>query len=505
MNNNNPIQLVIVDDDKRTREIYKRLLTSHPGLSGVWKKDVLEFSSAGNVMRQLGMIDSSSEILILCDAYMPPNCDGNTVQDKNKLFGGFWLIDEIRTRTELSKRTEVILITYLEDDLLVNDYLHGNRRDKFPYIRNKDFRFIPKPLAEEHGKSIPAKISELEKRSSNLEDILFKETFNAVLEIIDTRLVSDTEAYTSSLIGDSSKMKEISSVIEKVAQTSATVLILGESGTGKELIAHEIHEKSNRRGKKFVPINCGAIPEGLFESEMFGHEKGAFTGASRERKGSFEEADGGTIFLDEIGELALVSQAKLLRVLQIGEFNRVGSSNLKKVDVRVISATNIDIERRVAEKLFREDLFYRISPLKIFVPPLRNRREDIRLLALHFLDYFCKKHNLQRQLSEDTLRLLNEHPWPGNVRELQNVIEQAIVLDKMHIVFEKSEYSIKQSNDTPVVFNRPIPLEELKKYYYQYMLNQSNGIVKHAAKEIGVNQDTVSDKVRIYKLTKKKI
>ncbi|MBC7974541.1 MAG: sigma 54-interacting transcriptional regulator, partial [Myxococcales bacterium] len=234
---------------------------------------------------------------------------------------------------------------------------------------------------------------------------------------------------SSPLIGDGSSMQRLRATIEQVARTRSTVLILGESGTGKELVARAIHETSPRRGRRFVAINCAAIPAALLESELFGHRRGAFTDAVRDKTGLFEDADGGTLFLDEIGELPLALQAKLLRALQEGEIRRVGDNASIHVDVRMIAATLRDLAEDVREGRFREDLYYRIHVLAVPVPPLRERTEDIAQLARFFAQRHAQRHQLgEVELSDIALAMLAAQSWPGNVRELENVIERAVVL-----------------------------------------------------------------------------
>lgn len=233
------------------------------------------------------------------------------------------------------------------------------------------------------------------------------------------------------IIGDSVEIKEIIDVVLQVAPTDITVLISGESGTGKELVAKALHAASPRSHKMLVTVNCGAIPEGIMESELFGHEKGAFTGASEMRKGYFEIADGGTIFLDEIGELPLATQVRFLRVLENGEFIRVGASVPRKVDVRIIAATNKNLEQEVRNKNFREDLYYRLRSVNIRMPPLRDRREDIPLLVDFFAQDFCERNGLTyRGVSPEAMQLLMNYDWPGNVRELKNIVESMLILER---------------------------------------------------------------------------
>jgi two-component system response regulator HydG len=237
------------------------------------------------------------------------------------------------------------------------------------------------------------------------------------------------------LIGQSKAMMKVAAAISKATSTEATILITGESGTGKELVARAIHYGSDRSSAPFVPINCGAIPRELFESELFGHMKGAFTGASESRAGFFQTADGGTIFLDEIGEMDPSVQVKLLRVLQDKEVFMVGSMRPRKVDVRILAATNMDLPARIKQGSFREDLFFRISVITIDVPPLRDRGEDVLLLSQHFLRKFAQESNRPApRLSDDVLQVLKNYSWPGNVRELENVIQRAVVLTEGEII-----------------------------------------------------------------------
>ena len=237
------------------------------------------------------------------------------------------------------------------------------------------------------------------------------------------------ELNTSGIIGQSTSLDEVFKVLGKVAPTDSTVLVTGESGTGKELLVRALHANSRRADKPFVPINCGAIPKELLESELFGHEKGAFTHAIRSRQGRFEMADGGTIFLDEIGEMELSLQVKILRVLQEKEIERVGGTGCKKVDVRIVAATNRDLEVEVAAGRFREDLYYRLNVIPLHLPPLRQRGNDVLLLARYFLNHFCtKKARDPMLLDETTRRILAAYNWPGNVRELENFMERLSIL-----------------------------------------------------------------------------
>jgi transcriptional regulator with GAF, ATPase, and Fis domain len=232
------------------------------------------------------------------------------------------------------------------------------------------------------------------------------------------------------IIGESVEIKEIIKIIQQIAMTDLTVLITGESGSGKEVFAKAIYNSGNRASKNLITVNCGAIPEGILESELFGHEKGAFTGAHESRKGYFELADNGTIFLDEIGELKPQTQVKFLRILENGEFMRVGSSDTVKVNVRVIAATNQDLEKNVQQGKFRTDLYYRLRAINIKIPPLRNRKEDIPLLFDKFVNDTCEKNKIKYQgISDEALNILVNYNWPGNIRELKNVVESVVILN----------------------------------------------------------------------------
>jgi two-component system response regulator AtoC len=258
--------------------------------------------------------------------------------------------------------------------------------------------------------------------------VLFKTPQKAAKQKSGERAEMKQTSKPGELIGTSAPMREVLDMIRLVADSSATVLIQGESGTGKELVANTIHRTSYRRDKPFIVVDCGSLPETLLESELFGHVKGAFTGAHASKRGLFEEADGGTIFLDEIADTSATFQAKLLRVLQEGEIKRVGGNQSIKIDVRVISATNRDLVDLVKAKSFRQDLYYRLAVLPLSLPPLRERREDIPLLVRHFVSASCKRHRQPvRQVLPDVMQALTQAPWPGNVRELQHYLERAIV------------------------------------------------------------------------------
>jgi DNA-binding NtrC family response regulator len=299
----------------------------------------------------------------------------------------------------------------------------------------------------------------------------------------------------SNLIGKSKKMQEVFSLIEKVAPSNSTVLIYGGSGTGKELVAKAIHYNSPRADHPFLPFNCGAIPETLVESELFGHTKGAFTGAIQAKKGLFEEANGGTLFLDEISTIPPSVQVKLLRVLQEKEVMKVGSTERTKIDVRLIAATNEDLEGLMKKGKFREDLFYRLHVFPIFLPDLKDRKEDIPLLAYHFLERYSKEAKKEiKGFSKEAMNLLLEYDWPGNVRELENAIERAVIMaDKDYLTPNDFPKDLVQG--VPALIKKGVKerksLEEIKDEYIQQILKETNGNKRAAAEILKVNPRTL--------------
>jgi DNA-binding NtrC family response regulator len=316
------------------------------------------------------------------------------------------------------------------------------------------------------------------------------------------------------LVGDSQKSQEIYSVVERISNSKATVLLQGESGTGKRLVAHAIHKSDKkRRNKPFVELSCGALPRDIIESELFGHLKGAFTGALADRKGRFELAHGGTILLDDIDSLPLDLQVKLLRVLQEREFERVGDHKTIKIDVRVIATTNQDIKKLVADKKFREDLYYRINVISLHMPPLRERKEDLPLLVEHFVDVYAQEnHKKIKGVSEEAKETLKHYNWPGNIRELENIIERAIILDTNNVIDEEdlpqiilseSEMLKTQVNHdaiTTFTANLKEALQEPEKVHILQVLREVGWNKKKAAKKLGVNRTTLYNKLRKYKI-----
>ncbi|MDL1877422.1 sigma-54-dependent Fis family transcriptional regulator, partial [Cytophagia bacterium CHB2] len=305
------------------------------------------------------------------------------------------------------------------------------------------------------------------------------------------------------IISKNGKMLEIFQLIREVANMRSTVLIQGESGTGKELIARAIHNSGERAGKPFICVSCAALAETLLESELFGHEKGAFTGAVAQKKGKFEMAEGGTIFLDEIGDISLKLQMDLLRVLQERKFYRVGGSEEIQVEVRVIAATNVDLREAVQQDKFRDDLYYRLNVINIRIPPLRERREDIPLLARYFIERLS--HELGKEvhdITETALKLLLAHNWPGNVRELENAVERAIVTCKSKILTEDDfaflRHDLESGNGWTVPSN--LTLQEVEKKVIAVTLQRARGNMKETASILGIDRSTLYEKIKRYNI-----
>jgi two-component system response regulator HydG len=306
------------------------------------------------------------------------------------------------------------------------------------------------------------------------------------------------------IIGSSPPMHELLEMIGYVAPTEATVLIAGESGTGKELVAESLHNNSTRAGRPFVKVNCAALAETLLESELFGHERGAFTGADKRREGKFVQADGGTLFLDEIGETSQAMQVKLLRVLQEQELQRVGGEETLAVDVRIIAATNRNLEEEVAAGNFREDLYYRLNVVMLTVPPLRDRKDDIPTLVHHFVEKFSRKNRRNvESITPDCMKLLCSYTWPGNVRELENAIERGVILMRGEQLTEKSLplsiQKFQKNNCSPVLESElPATLYEAEKMIILQTLEETEGNKSEAARRLGITRKTLQNKLQKY-------
>ncbi len=440
-------QILVVDDEQSMREFLDIML----------RKEGYEVSLAPNGEEVLKLTEKDIFDLILLDIRMP-KMDGITVLKKVKAD---------------SPETSVIMITaYASADSAIKAMKEGA------------YDYITKPFKVDEIKLIIR--NALEKKNLQKENVLLKQ------------MVRDRYHFEN-IIGQSSKMSALYDLLEKVSPTKTNILITGESGTGKELVAKAIHLNSPRKDKSFVTLNCGAIPEPLIESELFGHMKGAFTDAIMTKKGLFELADEGTILLDEISELPLLMQVKLLRVLQDREFKRVGGTDDIRVDVRILAATNKDLEEAVREKRFREDLFYRLNVIQIKLPSLRERREDIPLLASHFLKKYSEELNKNiSAISPEALRILLNYDYPGNVRELQNIIERAVALEGTQELTSQNlgSYLRQQPSSRKGPIDLEIPsdgidlekvVEEVERTLLLKALDRTNGIKKKAAELLRIN------------------
>jgi len=440
-------KILVADDEQSMREFLDIML----------KKEGYKVSLASNGEEVLKLAERDIFDLILMDIRMP-KLDGIAVLKKIKA---------------LSPETIVIMITaYASTDTAIRAMKEGA------------YDYVTKPFKVDEIKLIIR--NALEKKNLQKENILLK-------QVVRDRYHFDN------ILGQSPKMLALYDLLEKVGPTKTNILIAGESGTGKELVAKAIHYNSPRKDKPFVTLNCGAIPELLIESELFGHMRGAFTDAIATKKGLFEMADEGTIFLDEISELPLLMQVKLLRVLQDKEFKRVGGTEDIRVDVRIMSATNKDLEEAVTEKRFREDLFYRLNVIQIKLPPLRDRREDISLLTMHFLKKYSEELNKHiTGISPETLRILLNYDYPGNVRELQNIIERAVALESTQELTPQnlSSYldqqpSLKKGSIDLDIPNEGLDLEkvveELERNLLLKALDRTKGIKKKAAELLHIN------------------
>jgi two-component system response regulator HydG len=303
-------------------------------------------------------------------------------------------------------------------------------------------------------------------------------------------------------LGNSPAITRVLQLVERIAGSDASVLICGESGTGKELIAEMIHRKSNRAENPLVIVNCGALPETLQESELFGHVKGAFTGALKEKKGLLAEADGGTLFLDEVGELSPQAQVKLLRFLENGECRKVGETHTEKLDVRVLAATNRDLEESVSEGAFRADLFYRLNVIPVTVPPLREIKDDVPLIARTFIEEYASRMGKDPpKISEECLQLFNDHSWPGNVRELRNLTERAVVVDQDGVITMADLPDHLRSNGADIIddgLKKHHSLKEIEKRYILSMLEECNGNRKKTGQILGITKATLWRKLNQY-------
>jgi len=331
-----------------------------------------------------------------------------------------------------------------------------------------------------------------------------KESYKEVSQLKQTskQLQEDSNLAFKNIIGESNEIKEVFKIIDKVAGTDANILILGENGTGKELIARAIHQKSLRKDNVFIGVDMGAITESLFESELFGHKKGAYTDAKEDRAGRFEIANNGTLFLDEIGNLNMPLQSKLLTALQKREVTRIGSNQSLPIDIRLICATNMPIYEMVGESTFRQDLLYRINTVEIHLPPLRDRLDDIPLLANHFLETYNQKYRKNiSKIAPNTIKKLQKYSWPGNIRELQHAIERAIIMSDTEVLSPDDFFFLAQkpeNNNTVEADN--FNLDEVEKNVIQRAVNKHNGNISKAAKELGLTRASLYRRLEKYGL-----
>ncbi|HEX3528928.1 MAG TPA: sigma-54 dependent transcriptional regulator [Thermoanaerobaculia bacterium] len=437
--------LLIVDDEGSILDF----------LSLLFQQEGYEVDTARTVEEARHALGHATYDLVLCDVMMP---DGN----------GIDLLREIKSG---EADPAVIMMTAYTSTKAAIEAMKLGAAD-----------YISKPFDVEELKIVAQKA--LERAELADENIYLRREL--------------AQKYTfNNIIGKSARMQAIFSLIERIARTSSTVLVHGESGTGKELIARAIHFASPRATRRFLSINCGALPENLLESELFGHERGAFTGAVRDKKGLFQEADRGTLFLDEIGEMTPTMQVKLLRALQEKVVRKVGGNEEEPVDVRIIAATNQDLEARIASGDFREDLFYRINVLPIHLPPLRQRREDIPLLVDFFLQKYCKQMDMApKPISVEAMQMLESYDWPGNVRELENLIERALALSHaetittrdlpVHLLTHR-----KMSSDLIELPEEGLDLEKylegIRIQLMQQALNRTGGVQTQAAEVLGMS------------------
>ena len=402
--------IFLIDDDQK-------VLDSLTGLLDSEGFETVQFKSALQALKTL-KADTNSPDLIILDIWMPE-------------LNGLEFLEELK----LLDRPEVPVIVITGE---------GSIQVAIKATRLGAFDFHEKPFNDD--RLMLSIQNALRLRSLQSENRLLRQS----AEGLDT------------IIGSSPPMQTLHKKIEQVAPTDGTVLITGENGTGKELVAKKIHRRSKRREFPFIKVNCAAIPETLMESELFGYETGAFTGAIRSKKGRFEAADGGTIFLDEIGDMSLDAQSKFLRVVQEREFERLGGTVSRRVNIRIIAATNSDLPGRVRAGAFREDLFFRLNVIPIHVPPLRKRKEDIQALSDHFLSLFSKEHGREKlQLSEDALDELVHFQWPGNVRELKNLMERLVVFAERELINRSELLSLLQQYETETTVNQSTPVSTL--------------------------------------------
>lgn len=444
-------QILIIDDEPKLRSLLSRIIS----LEG------FEVVQAEDCKTALKKLDMNNIDVVLSDVKLP---DGSGVELAKKI-------------KETYPAIEIILLT-----------AYGNIPDGVQAIKNGAFDYITK--GDDNNKIIPLLYRAFEKVDLAKKVIRLEKQLG--------------EKYSfEKIIGQSKSIRNAIDLAKKVSATDASVLLTGETGTGKEVFAQAIHQASNRNKQNFVAVNCSAFGKELLESEMFGHKAGAFTGALKDRKGLFEEANHGTIFLDEIGEMASELQAKLLRILETGEFLKVGDSKPTKVDVRLIAATNRNLTEEVEKGNFREDLFYRISVFQIQLPPLRERLIDIDVLSNYFLNYFASKMNKRiTTISKDAMEALKLHGWKGNIRELRNTIERAVILSSGEEI-ALNDLPLEIQHTAPISKHREFSAFELasaEKLHIQKVLNYTNGNKTKTAELLGIALTTLYRKLTEYSL-----
>ena len=445
-----PVERVLVIDDE---------LLVRSFLTETLQRKNLEVTSAESGQKALAILKDNSFDLVICDMKMP----------------GYTGIDVLRKIKATTPETIVVVITAF-----------GSVENAVEAMRLGAFNYLIKPFAPDNIETIIAKANE--------HLALLAEN-----NYLRQQVSSGGQQSPYTIIGKSPAIKQIINDIARVAKSHAAVFITGESGTGKEVVAHTIHFNSLRANGPFIKVNCAAIPENLIESEFFGHEKGAFTGADTKRLGRFELAHAGTLLLDEITETPLALQAKLLRVTQQQEFERVGGTKSVKVDVRLIATSNRNIKEAIQQKALREDLYYRLNVIPIHIPPLRERREDIIPITEHLLERLAKEHHKsKKQLTEDAKQILLKYDWPGNVRELANIIERAVVLDLDTVISTEHLYIDTPPNarTPPSPLSTGKTLQEMERDFIIETLHMQKNDRKRAAEQLGITVRSLANKIK---------
>jgi two-component system NtrC family response regulator len=438
-------KILIVDDEAKLRSLLSRIIN----LEG------FNVTQAGDLKSALNILQKDEFDVLLCDVKLP---DGNGVD----------FVKQVKAKYPL---LEVILLT-----------AYGNIPDGVQAIKNGAFDYILK--GDDNDKIIPLLNQAINKSNQNK---------NKAVKIKDNAAFDFDR-----IIGASLQIQQAINLAKKIAPTDTTVLLLGETGTGKEIFANAIHSNSKRATHALVAINCSAFTKELLESELFGHIAGAFTSAVKDKKGLIEIADNGTLFLDEIGEMNIELQAKLLRVLENGEFIKLGDTKISKINVRIIAATNKDLKKSIEDGSFREDLFYRLNVFAIHLPALRNRLDDVFALAKHFLKvYTLKENKTPVRLSDDAIKLLKNYSWRGNIRELRNVMERAVILADEIILPEHLPYEIQNQNNTTT---NSLSLSSVEKNHIQKVLQYTKGNKTKAAEYLSIGLTTLYRKLEEYNI-----